>query len=404
MSSSAWGLLALFVITLLLASWPLGLWIARISNGRLPGWMLRTESLLYRLAGNSADQSMKWSHYALALLAFNALGVLVVYAFQRLQAVLPLNPAGMAAVSPDSSFNTALSFVANTNWQGYAGEATMSYFTQMTALAVQNFFSAATGIAVVFALIRGFASRKANEGSPEAGTIGNFWVDITRITAWLLLPLSLAFAIFLVGQGVIQNFDAYKDVSTLEVTKFQQAKTGADGQPVLDAKGAPVMEDTQTDKQTFRSQHNQIYWAPDGEWYAVGMGATSFVNGCITERPRTLVEYQRWVESLGTNPDDGGDGAGDACDRELDLLMDHVLKRLRTSEGLSLDWILEKFGSAYHDAILKGAELGMDLELARIDESNRLRLKDPDGFLFSNSIISSIFVELENVTPLAGPF
>ena len=160
----------------------------------------------------------------------------------------------------------------------------------------------------------------------------------------------------------------------------------------------------QSDKQTFRSQHNQIYWAPDGEWYAVGMGATSFVNGCITERPRTLVDYQRWVESLGTNPDDGGDGAGDACDRELDLLMDHVLKRLRTSEGLSLDWILEKFGSAYHDAILKGAELGMDLELARIDESNRLRLKDPDGFLFSNSIISSIFVELENVTPLAGPF
>ena len=250
MSSSAWGLLALFLITLLLASWPLGLWIARISTGKLPRWMLRSESLLYRLAGTSADQSMKWSHYALALLAFNALGVLVVYAIQRLQAVLPLNPAGMAAVSPDSSFNTALSFVANTNWQGYAGEATMSYFTQMTALAVQNFFSAATGIAVVFALIRGFASRKANEGSPEAGTIGNFWVDITRITAWLLLPLSLAFAIFLVGQGVIQNFDAYKDVSTLEVTKFQQAKTGADGQPVLDAKGAPVMEDTQTDKQT----------------------------------------------------------------------------------------------------------------------------------------------------------
>ncbi|OYU30629.1 MAG: potassium-transporting ATPase subunit KdpA [Comamonadaceae bacterium PBBC2] len=214
MSSSAWGLLALFLVTLLLAAWPLGLWIARISTGRLPCWMLRTESLLYRLAGTSADQSMRWSHYALALLAFNALGVLVVYAIQRLQAVLPLNPAGMAAVSPDSSFNTALSFVANTNWQGYAGESTMSYLTQMTALAVQNFFSAATGIAVVFALIRGFSSRKANESSPEAGTIGNFWVDITRITAWLLLPLSLAFAIFLVGQGVIQNFDAYQQVGS----------------------------------------------------------------------------------------------------------------------------------------------------------------------------------------------
>ena len=214
MSSSAWGLLALFLITLLLAAWPLGFWIARISTGHLPRWMLRSESLLYRLAGTSADQSMKWSHYALALLAFNALGVLVVYAIQRLQDVLPLNPAGMAAVSPDSSFNTALSFVANTNWQGYVGESTMSYFTQMTALAVQNFFSAATGIAVVFALIRGFASRKSNEGSPEAGTVGNFWVDITRITAWLLLPLSLAFAIFLVGQGVIQNFDAYQQVGS----------------------------------------------------------------------------------------------------------------------------------------------------------------------------------------------
>ena len=139
MSSSAWGLLALFLTTLLLAAWPLGAWIARISTGRLPGWMLRTESLVYRFAGTSADQSMKWSHYALALLAFNALGALVVYAIQRLQAVLPLNPAGLVSVSPDSSFNTAISFVTNTNWQGYAGEATMSYFTQMTGLAVQNF-------------------------------------------------------------------------------------------------------------------------------------------------------------------------------------------------------------------------------------------------------------------------
>ena len=209
MTTSSWGLLALFLGLLLMAAWPLGIWLARLNSGQLPRWMQRIEAPLYRLAGTSADKSMNWSHYALALLAFNALGVFVVYALQRLQVSLPLNPAGMAAVSPDSAFNTAVSFVTNTNWQGYGGESTMSYLTQMLALAVQNFFSAATGIAVAFALIRGFAAR-------STGVIGNFWVDVTRITAWLLVPLSLVFAIFLVGQGVIQNFDAYKDVTTLE--------------------------------------------------------------------------------------------------------------------------------------------------------------------------------------------
>jgi K+-transporting ATPase ATPase A chain len=214
MSYSAWGLLGLFLLALLVLSWPLGQWIARISSGTLPRWMRSVEAPLYRLAGTSPEQSMKWSDYALALLAFNALGVLVVYALQRAQVNLPLNPAGMAAVSPDSSFNTALSFVTNTNWQGYAGESTMGYLTQMLGLAVQNFLSAATGIAVVFALIRGFAAR-------STAVIGNFWVDVTRITAWLLLPLSVVFAIFLVGQGVIQNFDGYKEVTTLEATTSQ---------------------------------------------------------------------------------------------------------------------------------------------------------------------------------------
>ena len=209
-----------------------------------------SEAPLYRMAGTSPDTSMPWSHYAYALLGFNALGVLVVYLVQRLQAFLPLNPAAMAAVSPDSSFNTAVSFVTNTDWQGYTGESTMSYLTQMLALTAQNFFSAATGIAVAFALIRGFASRRANDKASGPAGIGNFWVDITRITAWLLLPIALVFAIFLVGQGVIQTFDGYKEVTTLEVTSFQQPKVGADGQPVLDAKGAPVLEDAKTDKQT----------------------------------------------------------------------------------------------------------------------------------------------------------
>ncbi|SDN88362.1 potassium-transporting ATPase subunit KdpA [Polaromonas sp. JS666] len=243
MNASSWGLLALFLAALLATAWPLGLWLARLYAGRLPGWMHRVEAPLYRLAGTSADTNMKWSQYALALLAFNALGVVAVYALQRLQVWLPLNPAGMAAISPDSAFNTAISFVSNTNWQGYAGESTMSYLTQMLVLAVQNFFSAATGIAVVFALFRGFAAR-------ATGAIGNFWVDITRVTAWLLLPLSLVFAVFLVGQGVIQNFDAYKDVSTLEATSYQQPKNGPDGQALKDDKGNPVMEDAKTSTQT----------------------------------------------------------------------------------------------------------------------------------------------------------
>ena len=243
MTTSSWGLLALYLGLLLAAAWPLGIWLARLSSGKLPVWMQRVEAPLYRLAGTSVDKSMNWSHYALALLAFNVLGVLAVYALQRLQVWLPLNPAGMVAVSPDSSFNTAISFVTNTNWQGYAGESTMSYLTQMLALAVQNFLSAATGIAVVFALIRGFAAR-------STGVIGNFWVDVTRITAWLLVPLSLVIALLLVGQGVIQNFDAYKDVTTLETNSYQQAKNGADGQPLKDEKGNPVMEDLKTTTQT----------------------------------------------------------------------------------------------------------------------------------------------------------
>jgi K+-transporting ATPase ATPase A chain len=243
MSAQAFGLLAAFLLVLLALAWPLGIWLSRIASGSLPAWMLRVEAPLYRLAGTAADKSMHWSHYALALLAFNALGVLVVYALQRLQLVLPLNPAGMAAISPDSAFNTAVSFVSNTNWQGYAGESTMSYLTQMLALAVQNFLSAATGIAVVFALIRGFAAL-------STGVLGNFWVDVTRVTTWVLLPLSLVLAMLLAGQGVIQSFSAYQDVATLETTVYQQAKNGPDGQPLKDDKGNPVLEDVKSATQT----------------------------------------------------------------------------------------------------------------------------------------------------------
>lgn len=209
MDASAWGLLALFLVLLLAMAWPLGSWMTALMEDRHPQWMRRVEAPLYRAAGVDAGHSMPWRHYAVALLAFNGVGFLFVYALQRLQHWLPLNPAGMPAVSPDSSFNTAVSFVTNTNWQGYGGEATMGYLVQMLGLAGQNFLSAATGIAVAFALIRGFAARSA------AG-VGNFWADMVRITTWLLLPLSLVLALLVVSQGTLQNFSAYQEVQTLE--------------------------------------------------------------------------------------------------------------------------------------------------------------------------------------------
>jgi len=248
MTASAWGLLALFLAALAVLAWPVGKFLAALCNERVPRWMQRVEAPLYKLAGTAPERSMNWRTYALALLAFNLVGAVAVYALQRLQGVLPLNPAGMGAVSADSAFNTAVSFVSNTNWQGYAGESTMSYLTQMLGLTVQNFFSAATGIAVAFALVRGFARR--GDGAGSKGLVGNFWADITRVTLWVLVPLSFVLAVFFVGQGVIQNFDAYKDVATVETTAFQQPKNGADGQPLKDEKGAPVMEDATTKTQT----------------------------------------------------------------------------------------------------------------------------------------------------------
>ncbi|HUD34563.1 MAG TPA: potassium-transporting ATPase subunit KdpA [Variovorax sp.] len=236
MSASAWGLTALLLAMLVLLGWPLGRFVAMLCDGRLPRWMAHAEAPLFRLAGIAPARSMHWRAYALALLAFNAIGVLCLYALQRAQALLPLNPAGMAAVSPDSAFNTAVSFVANTNWQGYAGEATMSHLTQMLGLTVQNFLSAATGIAVAFALARGFAARGVVKealdearGAAVPGAIGNFWVDVTRITLWLLLPLSFALALFFVGQGVIQNLDAPHAVTTLEALTPTPTQTIAMG-------------------------------------------------------------------------------------------------------------------------------------------------------------------------------
>ena len=242
MSNHAWILLGLFLTVLMVTVKPLGTYIANVMEGRfrLAG---KIESPIYRLCGIRQDEEMGWLKYAFAILLFNVLGALAVYALQRLQADLPLNPQAFPAVSPDSAFNTAISFATNTNWQGYGGESTMSYLTQMLALAVQNFFSAATGIVVVIALIRGFARHSAK-------TVGNAWVDLTRITLHVLLPISVVYAVFLTSQGVIQNFDAYKEVTTLEVTSFENPKVDDAGQPVKDDKGAVVTEPAQTQSQT----------------------------------------------------------------------------------------------------------------------------------------------------------
>ncbi|KQV61547.1 MULTISPECIES: potassium-transporting ATPase subunit KdpA [unclassified Duganella] len=242
MTTQSFLLLAVFMVVLIAAAWPLGGWLARVADGRkVPGLGLlgAVERLLYRAAGvplESEKQGMGWKAYAISLLAFNTLGTLFAYTVQRLQQWLPLNPQGLGNVSPDSSFNTAVSFVANTNWQGYVGEQTMSYLSQMLALAPQNFLSAATGIAVAFALIRGFAARSAK-------SIGNFWVDLTRITLYVLLPLSFVYAVFLVGQGAIQNFSTYQEVNLVESVAYSAPKTDAEGQPLKDAAGQPVMED-----------------------------------------------------------------------------------------------------------------------------------------------------------------
>ena len=246
MTTQAIALLVAFLVVLLVLAYPLGRYLALVGEGgamRGLGWLHRIEQLFYRIAGTSADAAMGWKRYAVALLVFNTVGALFVYAVQRLQAWLPLNPQGLPNVGPDSSFNTAVSFVANTNWQGYGGESTMSYLTQMLALTVQNFLSAATGMAVVYALIRGFSSRSGK-------SIGNFWVDVTRSTLYVLLPLSVIFAVFLMGQGVIQNFSAYKDVTLLDPVTYSQPKNGPDGQPQKDASGTPVMETLTAKTQT----------------------------------------------------------------------------------------------------------------------------------------------------------
>jgi len=234
-------LLALLGVLLLLVK-PLGLYMAGVLNGeppmatRLGG---RIEAGIYRSCGIRPDEEMAWPQYAIALLLFSLLGALLVYGLQRLQYWLPLNPQEMGAVRADSAFNTAVSFITNTNWQGYSGESTMGYLVQMAGLAVQNFLSAATGIAVAIALVRGFARN-------SAGVIGNFWVDLTRTTLYVLLPIAAVLAVALVSTGVIQNFKGYQVATILEPVTYQQPKTDSAGNALTDSGGNPVVENITT--------------------------------------------------------------------------------------------------------------------------------------------------------------
>jgi K+-transporting ATPase ATPase A chain len=238
--------LGIYLTVLLLLVKPLGAYMASVfadAPNRVTRIGAPVERAIYRVCGIQPDEDMSWTRYALVMLAFNVAGLLFVYLLQRVQQWLPLNPQNFDAVSADSALNTAISFATNTNWQGYGGESTMSYLTQMLGLAVQNFLSAATGIAVLIALIRGFVRRSASG-------IGNFWVDMTRSTLYVLLPLSFVLALVLAAQGVPQNFQPYASVPLVEATTATETVKDAAGNTVKDAEGKDVTKETKVTEQS----------------------------------------------------------------------------------------------------------------------------------------------------------
>jgi K+-transporting ATPase ATPase A chain len=232
----------LYFVVLLGISKPLGWYMARVYEGSPCGLgriFSPMERLIYRLCRINPAEDMTWKTYAVGMLLFNAAGMFVLYALQRVQGLLPLNPAGLPMVGPDLAFNTAASFASNTNWQSYGGETTLSYLTQMLGLTVQNFASAATGMAILVALIRGLVRRNAQ-------TIGNFWVDLTRSTLYILLPLSFVWSLILVSQGVVQTFSEYTAASLIQPVTYDKPVVNADGQPVQDEQGKPKTETAKT--------------------------------------------------------------------------------------------------------------------------------------------------------------
>ncbi len=240
MEASGWLQFALYFAALVLITKPIGLYLLQVldANGRtwLDPVLRPLERLTYRLMGVDSSKEHNWKQYTLAMLLFSLVGCLFTYAILRLQNILPLNPQGLPAVSDDLAFNTAVSFTTNTNWQNYSGESTMSYFSQMVALAFHNFTSAATGIAIAAAFVRAIARHSAK-------TIGNFWVDLVRVTYYLLLPICLVFAVFLVSQGMIQNFNGYTKAKLAEPMKVQVEKKNDKGETIKGADDKPVMEE-----------------------------------------------------------------------------------------------------------------------------------------------------------------
>lgn len=229
--------LVFFVVMLALAK-PLGWYMARVYEGKpfgLDRLLGPVERALYRLCGVRPADEMDWKRYGVAMLLFNAAGLVFLYGLQRLQGLLPLNQANLGGVAPDLAFNTAVSFVTNTNWQAYGGETTLSYLTQMLGLTVQNFVSAATGMAILVALIRGLTRRCST-------TLGNFWNDLVRSTLYILLPLALLLSLLLVSQGVVQTFNSYQAVTLLQPAGHDKPMTDANGRPVLDEQGKPKTE------------------------------------------------------------------------------------------------------------------------------------------------------------------
>ena len=241
MTVNGWFQILLFLVLIFAVTKPLGIFMARIFNRErtfLDPIARPLERLLYRVTGVDENHEMRWTEYAAAMLLFSGVSMLLLYLIERVQQWLPWNPQKFGALGQELAFNTAASFTTNTNWQNYAGEATMSYLTQMAGLAYHNFTSAAVGIALAIAFVRGIARR-------EKETIGNFWVDMTRATLWLLLPMCMVYALALVSQGVVQNLKPYDTVKLVESQQVQ--KTGADGKPMVSPDGKPVM-DTVTDQ------------------------------------------------------------------------------------------------------------------------------------------------------------
>jgi potassium-transporting ATPase potassium-binding subunit len=241
MTVNGWIQILVFLVLIFAVTKPLGVFMARVFNRErtfLDPLARPVERLLYRVTGVDENHEMSWREYAVSMLLFSGMSMVLLYLIERVQQWLPLNPRKFGAVAQDLAFNTAASFTTNTNWQNYAGEATMSYLTQMAGLAYHNFVSAAVGIALAIAFVRGIALR-------EKETIGNFWVDMTRATLWLLLPMCIIYALALVSQGVVQNLKPYDTVKTVETQQVQ--KTGTDGKPMIGQDGKPVM-DTVTDQ------------------------------------------------------------------------------------------------------------------------------------------------------------